>query len=80
MVLLAIRAVPLAAHLMVAAKLAVIGGEDDDRLIHAIVFERLQHADDLAVAIADAIIVIVSQQPPTAILIRPGADENILDL
>ena len=80
-VLLAIGAITLAAHLMIAAEFAMVGGEHDDRvLVHAVGFERVQHANDLLVAVADAVVVIVAQQPPAAIFVRPRADEDVLHL
>ena len=47
-VLLAVGGIALAAHLMIAAEFAVVGGEHDDCvLVHAVGLERIQHAYDL---------------------------------
>src|ERR1700678_1844259 len=78
-VLLAVGGIALAAHLMIAAKFAVVGSKHDDRVfIHTVGLERLKHAHDLTGAVTDAVVIIVAKQSPAPILVRPSADQDVL--
>src|ERR1700722_13640955 len=79
-VLFLVGAVSFATHLMMAAEFAVIRVEDHDRVpVHLVVFERSQHMHDLLVAVADAIVIIVAEDMPAAIPLRPLAPHHVLD-
>ena len=77
MVLLAVRAVALAAHLVIAAELAVIRAEDNDGvLVRTDLLERVEHGDGLPVAVADAVVMIVAYATPAPVLVRPRASRR----
>jgi type IV secretory pathway protease TraF len=66
MLLLSVGVCALAAHLVGAAKFTVIGGEDyNRRAIEAVGLYFFEQPNQMAVAIPDAVEVVVLQNPPS---------------
>ena len=69
-VLLAVAGGALAGHAVGAAEFAVVGREYDHRVVEEVlVVEFVEHGVDLAVALADAVQVVVLQALPPLVLV-----------
>src|SRR5215469_14053290 len=79
MLLLPVGVCALAAHLMRTTQFAVIGGEDDDRRgVEAVGLQFLQQPNQMTVAVSDAVEVVVLQDPPSTVFVRPLTEQNVL--
>ena len=78
MLLLLVSICALTAHLMGAAQLTVIGSEDHNRrVVQAISLYFIEQPNKMAVAVTNAVEVIVLQNPPSMIFIRPLTEQNV---
>src|SRR6516225_9564011 len=79
MLLLFVSICALAAHLVGAAPLTVIGSEDHNRgVVQAVRLYFVEQPNKMVVAVTNAVEVIVLQNPPSTVFVRPLTEHDVL--
>src|SRR5215472_2842690 len=79
MLLLPVGVCALAAHLVSASKLAVICREHHNRrTVQGISFQLFEQPNQITVAVANAVEVVVLQDPPPTVFVGPLTEQSVL--